>query len=72
MMQSWLRARRLHKLVVDLPMPGRMAKAFRAGGATAPRCAMGRLTWRQWLTTRYGDGGATMIDRALGSVTERA
>jgi len=54
MMRAWLAAQRRRKLVLDLPLRGRMARAFRAGGATAPGRAVGRVTWSQWLEMRYG------------------
>jgi len=57
MMRVWLAAQRRRKLVLDLPLPGRMAQAFRSGGVTAPGRAVGRLTWAQWVTMRYGGGG---------------
>jgi uncharacterized protein YbjT (DUF2867 family) len=54
MVQAWLRAQGRRKLVLNLPIPGRMAAAFRSGGATAPDRAVGRVTWDAWLKSRYG------------------
>jgi uncharacterized protein YbjT (DUF2867 family) len=54
MMRAWLRAQARHKMVLNLPLRGRMAAAFRSGGATAPDRAVGQLTWGAWLQTRYG------------------
>jgi uncharacterized protein YbjT (DUF2867 family) len=54
MMRAWLAAQGRRKLVLNLPMTGRMAAAFRRGDATAPDRAVGRLTWSAWLKRRYG------------------
>jgi uncharacterized protein YbjT (DUF2867 family) len=54
MMRAWLRAQGRHKVVLDLPIPGPMAAAFKSGGATAPDHAVGRMTWSAWLSTHYG------------------
>ncbi len=53
MMRTWLRAQRRRMLVLNLPVPGRMAAAFRSGGATAPEHAVGRLRWSEWVNARY-------------------
>jgi uncharacterized protein YbjT (DUF2867 family) len=54
MMRAWLAAQGRRKVVLDLPIRGRMAAAFRSGGATAPDRAVGRMTWSEWLQARYG------------------
>lgn len=46
---AWKRARASRKPVVRLPVPGRIAGAFRRGVNLAPDHADGRLTWEQWL-----------------------
>lgn len=46
-------ARKLRRRVVRLPVPGRVAAAFRAGKATRPDRAAGTVTWEEWLATRY-------------------
>lgn len=53
LMRAWLTAQGRHTLVLNLPIPGRTAAAFRNGGATAPDRAVGRVTWDAWLRTRY-------------------
>jgi uncharacterized protein YbjT (DUF2867 family) len=53
MMRAWLAARGVRKPVLDLPLAGRMAAAFRRGDATAPQRAVGRLTWGEWVRARY-------------------
>jgi uncharacterized protein YbjT (DUF2867 family) len=62
MMRVWLAAQRRRKLVVNLPLRGRMAAAFRSGGATAPDHAVGRLTWEAWVRAKYGGSRSTKED----------
>jgi uncharacterized protein YbjT (DUF2867 family) len=49
-------ARGLRRPVVRLPVPGAVARGFRAGGATCPDRAVGTRTWEEWLAERYGEG----------------
>lgn len=49
----WIRARRLRKAVVGLPLPGRTAAAFRRGYNTDPDRPGGRETWEEWLARTY-------------------
>jgi uncharacterized protein YbjT (DUF2867 family) len=48
----WVSVRRPGRRVVSLPIPGRVAAAFRAGHNTAPDRPSGRETWRAWLERR--------------------
>lgn len=54
MLEAWWRARGRPRRVFPLPVPGRLSSALRAGAATAPRDAVGTLTWAQWLESKYG------------------
>ncbi len=54
MARAWLRARQRRALLLPLPLPGRVASAFRRGYNTAPDHAEGRITWAEWLEGRYG------------------
>ena len=60
MAHRWLESRRERRLVVPLPLPGRTARAFRQGRATAPEAEGGSMTWNAWLArerkTGRGDG----------------
>jgi uncharacterized protein YbjT (DUF2867 family) len=71
MMRAWLAAQRMRKPVLNLPIWGSMAAAFRSGGVTAPGRAVGRTTWRQWLAMRYG-GDVAARGHALDSVASSA
>jgi len=50
-------SRGLRRPVVRLPLPGAVARGFRAGEATCPDRAVGETTWEGWLAEH--DGGAT-------------
>lgn len=47
--QEWKVARGEEKPVVRLPIPGKVAAAFRAGKNTAPDGERGAIRWREWL-----------------------
>jgi uncharacterized protein YbjT (DUF2867 family) len=47
--RTWVRARGLQKRVVEVPIRGRSAAAFRKGFNTAPHRPGGRETWEDWL-----------------------
>ncbi|WP_254762126.1 SDR family oxidoreductase [Natrinema marinum] len=46
-------ARGLRRPIVRLPIPGKTAAGFRAGGATCPDRAVGTVTWDEWLAERF-------------------
>jgi uncharacterized protein YbjT (DUF2867 family) len=46
---AWLEAKRLRRLVLPLPLPGRVAAAFRAGYNTNPAARIPGPTWEEWL-----------------------
>ena len=46
---SYLRAARLRRALLPVPMPGRAARAIRAGANLAPDRAVGNRTWEEFL-----------------------
>jgi uncharacterized protein YbjT (DUF2867 family) len=50
MAETWKEVKRLRKRVIHVPVPGRVASAFRAGKNTAPNETRGVIRWREWLT----------------------
>jgi uncharacterized protein YbjT (DUF2867 family) len=54
MARTWKSARGVTKRVVNLPLPGAVAAAFRAGKNTAPEAERGRISWEEWLARRTG------------------
>lgn len=52
-LKTWMEGNQMRKPVIRLPIPGRTAAAFRAGRATTPDRAVGRITWRSWVSARY-------------------
>jgi uncharacterized protein YbjT (DUF2867 family) len=49
MARTWKAVRGVAKRVVNLPLPGAVAAAFRAGKNTAPEGERGAVTWEEWL-----------------------
>jgi uncharacterized protein YbjT (DUF2867 family) len=52
LVRSYLRARRMRRLLVPLWMPGRAAAAVRGGAHLAPERSVGRCTWEEYLAGR--------------------
>lgn len=54
LLRSYLRASHKRRLIVPLWLPGKAARAFRAGANLAPERAVGRQTWEAFLAERVG------------------
>jgi hypothetical protein len=54
LIRSYVRARRKHRVLVPLRLPGKAARAFRAGANLAPDRAVGHRTWEGFLAERVG------------------
>ena len=52
LLRGYLRARRKHRPIVPVRLPGKAARAFRAGANLAPGRAVGRRTWEGFLAER--------------------
>ncbi len=52
LVRGYLRARRKHRAIVPIRLPGKAARAFRAGANLAPDRAVGRRTWEGFLAER--------------------
>ncbi len=52
LLRGYLRARRKHRLIVPVWLPGKAARAVRAGANLAPDRAVGRRTWKGFLAAR--------------------
>ncbi|WP_436911830.1 SDR family oxidoreductase [Halosimplex marinum] len=61
---AYREARGLRRAIVRLPVPGGVAKGFRAGKATCPDRAVGTATWESWLAEQYGGAATSAADRA--------
>jgi len=49
LLRGYLRARRKHRLMVPVRLPGKAARAVRAGANLAPERAVGHQTWEDFL-----------------------
>ena len=54
LVRGYLRAGHKHRAIVPLRVPGKAARAFRAGANLAPDRAVGRRTWEGFLTEQVG------------------
>jgi uncharacterized protein YbjT (DUF2867 family) len=54
LIRGYLRARGKHRPIVPVRLPGKAARAFRAGANLAPEQAVGRRTWEEFLAERVG------------------
>ena len=52
LVHGYLRARRKQRLIVPVRLPGKAARAFRAGANLSPGRAVGRRTWEEFLAER--------------------
>lgn len=52
LLRGYLRARRKHRLLVPVRLPGKAARAMRAGANLAPERAVGQRTWEDFLAER--------------------
>lgn len=52
LVRGYLRARRKHRPIVPVRLPGKAARAFRGGANLAPDRAVGRWTWEAFLAER--------------------
>jgi uncharacterized protein YbjT (DUF2867 family) len=54
LVRGYLQARSKHRPILPLRLPGKAARAFRAGANLAPERAVGRRTWEDFLAERVG------------------
>jgi uncharacterized protein YbjT (DUF2867 family) len=68
LVRSYLGARGKHRPILPVRLPGRAARAFRAGANLAPDRAVGRRTWEDFLADELGPSlrRATATTRSQG------
>jgi uncharacterized protein YbjT (DUF2867 family) len=69
LVRSYLRARGRRRPILSVWLPGRAARAFRAGANLAPDRAVGRRTWEDFLADRVSSPshGESSLPRGAGS-----
>jgi uncharacterized protein YbjT (DUF2867 family) len=65
LVRDYLRARGKHRLIVPVPLPGKAARAFKAGANLSPDRAVGRRTWEEFLVDRSSSCESKEDERAL-------
>lgn len=58
---AWLAARRFRRRLLHLPLPGKVAGAFRRGLNTVTDGQRGTVSWEQWLEEKYSSPGALQV-----------
>lgn len=69
MTRPWLAVQGLRRPIVHLPIPGGLSAGFRRGQNTTPQNRAGKISWDQWLATRYAakpGGGAVLTPYGAG------
>ncbi|MPY91923.1 MAG: NAD(P)H-binding protein [Acidimicrobiia bacterium] len=71
MVRGYLQARRKHRPIVPVWVPGKAARAFRAGANLAPERAVGRRTWEDFLAASVSSpkdsAPALVADRSISA-----
>jgi uncharacterized protein YbjT (DUF2867 family) len=68
LLRGYLRATRRHRPMVPLWLPGKAARAVRAGAILAPDRAVGRRTWEEFLADRVSTSSAGDSRRRTGDL----
>ena len=72
MARTWLASQRRQKPVVSIPVPGRLARAFRNGGNVDLDAERGSIGWAEWLERRSRDDRTAPIRARYGRTNGRA
>ncbi|GIV96766.1 MAG: nucleotide-diphosphate-sugar epimerase [Herpetosiphonaceae bacterium] len=56
----WLAARGQRRRILHLPLPGKIAAAYRRGDCIAPQHSYGTITWAEWLERVYSRNPAAV------------
>jgi uncharacterized protein YbjT (DUF2867 family) len=54
MAELWLASRGLQRKILEFPIPGKAAQAFRRGDPLLKQGTKGKITWEEWLRQTYG------------------
>jgi uncharacterized protein YbjT (DUF2867 family) len=60
LLRGYLRATHRHRPIIPVWLPGKAARAFRAGANLAPGRAVGHRSWEEFLTERVSTNGDTV------------
>lgn len=66
LLRGYLRACRKHRPILPIRLPGKAARAFRAGANLAPDRAAGRRTWEDFLAARVSSPSGSRSSRPGG------
>jgi len=60
----WLKQHGMHRAIIPIFLPGKMARALRQGGNTCPQQATGTVSWEAWLQ-QHSSESASKPQRAV-------
>jgi uncharacterized protein YbjT (DUF2867 family) len=66
LLRGYLQARGKHRPIVPIRLPGKAARAIRAGGNVAPDRAVGRRIWEEFLAERVGSSSVSRSSVVAG------
>lgn len=69
MAKTWMEVRGIRKRLVNLPVAGGLARAFREGKATAASAVRGKVRWEEWLGRRAQSATVDVGDEEIGTHT---
>ena len=69
--QGWLNTTGKRRLVINLPLWGKIAEGFRRGYNTTPQNRYGKITWEAWLQNTYGSDAAPQAKPSQQAVQRR-
>jgi uncharacterized protein YbjT (DUF2867 family) len=69
LVRGYLQARHMYRPILPIWLPGKAARAFRAGANLAPDRAVGRRTWEEFLATRVSALGAAPADSSASTTS---
>ena len=69
MAKTWMEVRGIRKRLVNLPVAGGLARAFREGKATAASAVRGTVRWNEWLARRGRSGTVDVSNEEVGTHT---
>jgi uncharacterized protein YbjT (DUF2867 family) len=64
LLRGYLRAAHRRRRILQIPLPGKAAAAFRAGANLAPEHAVGRRTWQEFLADRVSSSADAAAEGA--------
>jgi hypothetical protein len=69
LVRGYLQARHMYRPILPIWLPGKAARAFRAGANLAPDRTVGQRTWEEFLAARGSAPGAAAADSSTSTTS---